>query len=134
MKVKSWERGHNPIVIPNGIPRASIQDADPEAVADVKAAAAADHFCFKIGRFDPDKRWLIAVSAVGYLKRHGKRVRLLIRGGREPHGGEGISHAQHPRLKGVHINSPAETAELAAGLPPHPGAGFVNLTSLFHDA
>ncbi|OLC66924.1 MAG: hypothetical protein AUG06_06290 [Actinobacteria bacterium 13_1_20CM_2_65_11] len=134
MKFKIWERGHNPIVIPNGIPRASIQDADPEAVADVKAAAAADHFCFKIGRFDPDKRWLIAVSAVGYLKRHGKRVRLLIRGGREPHGGEVISHAQHQGLKVVHINSPAEPAELAAVLRQHPEADVVNLTSFVSDA
>src|SRR2546427_2571848 len=130
MKVKSWERGHNPIVIPNGIPRASIQDADPEAVADVKAAAAADHFCFKIGRFDPDKRWLIAVSAVGYLKRHGKRVRLLIRGGREPHGGEGVSHAQHQGLQGVHINSPPEPAALAAGPRPHPEADAGKLPSV----
>src|SRR5258706_603200 len=102
MKFKVWERAINPIVIPNGIPRASIQDAEPGAVADLKAAAAADHFCFKIGRFDPDKRWLMAVSAAGYIKRHGKRVRLLMRGGREPHGGEVITELnliqQRPRL------------------------------------
>ena len=74
MKFRMVESGQNPMVIPNGIPRSSIQDADPEAVAELKAAAAADHFCFKIGRFDPDKRWLMAVSAAGYLKRHGHRV------------------------------------------------------------
>src|SRR5229473_3448646 len=108
MKFKVWERGINPIVIPNGIPRASIQDAEPAAVADLKAAAAADHFCFKIGRFDPDKRWLMAVSAAGYIKRHGKRVRLLMRGGREPHGGEVISHAQHQGLNVVNVNAPGE--------------------------
>src|SRR6266446_2377269 len=34
MKFKVWERGHNPIVIPNGVPRESIHDGDPEAVAD----------------------------------------------------------------------------------------------------
>jgi len=133
MKFKVWERGINPIVIPNGIPRSSIQDADPDAVADLKSAAAADHFCFKIGRFDPDKRWLMAVSAAGYIKRHGKRVRLLMRGGREPHGGEVISHAQHQGLNVVHVNAPAETAGLSAVLRQYPEADVVNLTSFVSD-
>jgi glycosyltransferase involved in cell wall biosynthesis len=133
MKFKVWERGHNPIVIPNGIPRESIHDADPEAVADLKLAAAADHFCFKIGRFDPDKRWLMAVSAAGYIKRHGKRVRLLLRGGREPHGGEVISHAQHQGLNVVHVNAPPEPAGLSAILRQYPEADVVNLTSYVSD-
>jgi glycosyltransferase involved in cell wall biosynthesis len=133
MKFKLWERGHNPIVIPNGIPRSSIHDADPEAVATLKAAAAADIFCFKIGRFDPDKRWLVAVSAAGYLKRHGKRVRLLMRGGREPHGGEVITHAQHQGLNVVHVNAPAEVGGLSAVLQQYPEAEVVNLTSFVSD-
>jgi len=134
MKFKVWERGHNPIVIPNGIPRASIHDADPDAVADLQAAARADHFCFKIGRFDPDKRWLMAVSAAGYLKRHGKRVRLLLRGGREPHGGDVINHAQHQGLNVVHVPAPAEPAGLSAILRQYPEADVVNFTSFVSDA
>ncbi len=133
MKFKVWDRGVNPIVIPNGIPRSSIHDADPEAVADLKSAASADHFCFKIGRFDPDKRWLMAVSAAGYLKRHGKRVRLLMRGGREAHGGEVISHAQHQGLNVVHVDAPAEPVGLSAILRQHPEADVVNLTSFVSD-
>src|SRR5205807_6005482 len=122
MKFRVWERGHNPIVIPNGIPRASIRDADPEVVAELRAAAAADHFCFKIGRFDPDKRWLMAVSAAGYLKRHGKRVRLVIRGGRESHGGEVLVHAQHQGLKVIDMKAPAESSGLCAVLRENPTA------------
>jgi glycosyltransferase involved in cell wall biosynthesis len=133
MKFKVWERGHNPVVIPNGIPRSSIHDADPESVAELKAAAAADHFCFKIGRFDPDKRWLMAVSAAGYLKRHGQRVRLLMRGGREPHGGEVISHAQHQGLNVVHVNAPADSAGLSVIFRQYPEADVVNLTSYVGD-
>jgi glycosyltransferase involved in cell wall biosynthesis len=133
MKFKMWERGHNPIVIPNGIPRASIQDADPEAVADLKAAAEADLFCFKIGRFDPDKRWLMAVSAAGYLKRHGKKVRLVMRGGREPHGGEVITHAQHQGLEVIDVKAPAEPAGLSGILRDNPKADVVNLTSFVSD-
>jgi glycosyltransferase involved in cell wall biosynthesis len=133
MKFKVWERGHNPIVIPNGVPRASIHDADPEAVADLKAAAAVDHFCFKIGRFDPDKRWLMAVSATGYLKRHGQRVRLLMRGGREPHGAEVITHAQHQGLNVVNVNAPEQPAGLSAILRQYPEAEIINLTSYVSD-
>ena len=133
MKFKVWERGHNPIVIPNGIPRASIHDADPEAVADLKAAAAADHFCLKIGRFDPDKRWLMAVSATAYLKRRGRRVRLLMRGGREAHGGEVLAHAQHQGLNVVHVNAPEQPAGLSAILRQYPDAEIVNLTSFVSD-
>src|SRR6266478_1469579 len=133
MKFKVWERGHNPIVIPNGIPRESIHDGDPEAVADLKLAAAADHFCFKIGRFDPDKRWLMAVSTAGYIKRHGKRVRLLMRGGREPHGGEVISHAQHQGLNVVNVNAPGEAAGLSAIFRQYPQADVVNFTSYVSD-
>jgi len=86
MKFKMWDSGQNPIVIPNGIPRESIADADQAAVGELRAAADADHFCFKVGRFDPDKRWLMAVAAAAYLKRRGNSIKLLMRGGREPHG------------------------------------------------
>jgi glycosyltransferase involved in cell wall biosynthesis len=134
MKFRMWESGQNPIVIPNGIPRESIQDADPEAVAELRAAAAADHFCFKIGRFDPDKRWLMAISAAGYLKRHGRRVKLVMRGGREPHGGEVLVHAQNQGLSVVHVNAPADSSGLAAILREHAGADVINLTSFISDA
>jgi len=133
MKFKVWERGQNPIVIPNGIPRESIHDADPEAVADLRTAASADHFCFKIGRFDPDKRWLMAVSAAAYLKRRGKRMRLVMRGGREPHGGEVITHARHQGLEVFDIRAPSDAAGLAAILRENPKADVVNLTSYVSD-
>ncbi len=133
MKFKMWDSGQNPIVIPNGIPRASIADADPVAVAELRTAAAADHFCFKIGRFDPDKRWLMAVSAAAYLKRHGSRVRLLMRGGREPHGGEVIDHARHQGLAVLDANAPADAAGLASVLREHRDADVVNFTSFVSD-
>jgi glycosyltransferase involved in cell wall biosynthesis len=134
MKFKMWELGQNPMVIPNGIPRSSIQDADPEAVAELRAAAAADHFLFKIGRFDPDKRWLMAVSAAGYLKRHGRRVRLVIRGGREAHVGEVLGHAEHQGLTVVDVSAPNEPAELSKLLRDHSEADLINLTSFVSDA
>src|SRR2546421_4865986 len=74
MKFRMWEWGQNPIVIPNGVPPSTGADADSAAIAALREAASADHLCFKIGRFDPDKRWLMAVTAMAYLKQSGSRV------------------------------------------------------------
>src|SRR5260370_8653855 len=75
----------------------------------------------------------MAGSGAGYIKRHGKRVRLLMRGGREPHGGEVIIHAQHQGLNIVHVNAPPEPAGLSAILRQYPDADVVNLTSYVSD-
>ncbi|GAC1473487.1 MAG: hypothetical protein PVSMB3_08640 [Candidatus Dormibacteraceae bacterium] len=133
MKFEMWDWHQNAIVIPNGIPRASIADADPLAVAEVRAAAAADHLCFKIGRFDPDKRWLMAVSAAAYLKRHGSKVKLLMRGGKEPHGGEVLNHARHQGLVVIDSPTPSDVAGLAAMLRANPDADVINLTTFVSD-
>jgi glycosyltransferase involved in cell wall biosynthesis len=133
MKFEMWDWHQNAIVIPNGIPRSSIADADPVAVAELRAAAAADHLLFKIGRFDPDKRWLMAVSAVAYLKRHGSRVKLLMRGGKEPHGGEVLNHARHQGLVVIDAASPRDVAGLAALLRANPEVDVINLTTFVSD-
>jgi glycosyltransferase involved in cell wall biosynthesis len=133
MKFEMWDWGQNPVVIPNGIPRSSIADADPVAVAEVRAAAAADHFCFKIGRFDPDKRWLMAVSAAAYLKRHGSNVKLLMRGGREPHGDEVLDHARRQGLTVVDARTPPDPTGLAGLLRANPETDVINLTSFVND-
>lgn len=133
MKFKMWDSGQNPIVIPNGIPRESIADADQVAVAELRAAAAADHFCFKIGRFDPDKRWLTAISAAAYLKRRGNKVKLLIRGGREPHGSEVFDHARHQGLAVLDAKAPTDSVGLASLLREQPAVDVVNFTSFVSD-
>jgi glycosyltransferase involved in cell wall biosynthesis len=134
MKFRMWEVGQNPIVIPNGIPKESIVDADPVVVSDLRAAAGADHFWFKIGRFDPDKRWLMAVSAAALLKRRGSAVKLLIRGGPEAHGAEVIAHATHEGLVVKHVPAPAAAAELSALLRGSAAADVINFTSFVPEA
>ena len=134
MKFRMWEWGQNPIVIPNGIPRESIADPDPQSVAEVRLAAAADHFWFKIGRFDPDKRWLMAVSAAAQLKRRGRSVKLVMRGGKEPHGAEVVNHAQRQGLVVRHVAAPSDAAGLATLLRESTYADVINLTSFVSDA
>jgi glycosyltransferase involved in cell wall biosynthesis len=133
MKFKLWQWGQNPIVIPNGIPHVSIKDANPVDVHELRLAAGADHFCLKIGRFDPDKRWLMAVSAMGNLKRRGSKVKLVMRGGREPHGGEVLGHAQRQGLSVVDVAAPSDVAGLAAVFRDNLEADVINLTSFVND-
>jgi len=133
MKFTMWSSGQNPVVIPNGIPRSSIADADPAAVAAVRAAAGVDHLCFKIGRFDPDKRWLMAVSAMAYLKRHAQSVKLLMRGGREPHGGEVLDYARHQGLNVVDTVTPGDPSGLVSLLRQNTQADVINFTSFLSD-
>src|SRR5579859_1798399 len=133
MKFKLWQWGQNPIVIPNGIPHVSIKDANPVDVHELRLAAGADHFCLKIGRFDPDKRWLMAVSAMGNLKRRGSKVKLVMRGGREPHGGEVLGHAQRQGLTVVDVAAPSDVAGLASVFRDNLEADVINLTSFVND-
>jgi len=134
MKFRMWEWGQNPIVIPNGIPREAIVDPDPAVVAALRAAAGADHLWFKIGRFDPDKRWLMAITAAAELKRRGRNVKLLMRGGREPHGADVVNHAEHQGLVVRHVKSPGDVASLASLLRESREADVINLTSFLSDS
>jgi glycosyltransferase involved in cell wall biosynthesis len=133
MKLRMWEWGQNPIVIPNGVPLSTRAGVDSAVVADLRDAAAADHFCFKIGRFDPDKRWLMAMTAMAYLRQSGSRVRLLMRGGSEPHGVEVMLHARHHGLHVTDVKAPDDPAGLAQVLRAHPHADVINVTSYISD-
>jgi glycosyltransferase involved in cell wall biosynthesis len=134
MKFRMWEWAQNPIVIPNGIPAESIVEPDPVVVQEIRAAARADNLWFKIGRFDPDKRWLMAVSAAAELKRRGERVRLLMRGGREPHGKEVLGLAEHLGLAVRDVPAPANPPSLAAMLNETAGTDVLNFTSFLDES
>src|SRR5690349_17709382 len=133
MKFRMWDWGQNPIVIPNGIARESIVETDPATVTEIRNAAGTDHLWFKIGRFDPDKRWLMAVAAAGLIKRRGSSVKLLMRGGREPHGLEVIAHAKLQGLVVKDARGPADVPALVALLTDSGDADVINLTSYLSD-
>lgn len=133
MKHLMWDQGVNAIVIPNGIPKAAIKDPPAAGVRALREAAGGRPFCFKIGRFDPDKRWLMAMSAVAILKRQGNRVRLVIRGGKEAHGGEVLAYASHQGLNVVDVHSPDHPVGLAQILGETSDADVINLTTFVAD-
>jgi glycosyltransferase involved in cell wall biosynthesis len=80
--------GQNPLVIPNGIPKSLLNRVDAKAIARLKRSLDADLVLAKVARWDPDKRWNMAVEATARLKDRGLRTVLLARGGIEPHGEE----------------------------------------------
>jgi len=97
MKHRMWSYGVNPLVIPNGIPTRHLTPVEPKDVAKLRKIAQQGDprrlFLFKIGRFDPDKRWIMAIDAVARLKYSGHPVTLFVRGGIEPHGADVLRHA-----------------------------------------
>jgi glycosyltransferase involved in cell wall biosynthesis len=97
MKHRMWSYGVNPLVIPNGIPTRHLAPVEPKDVQKVRKIAQQEDpnrlFLFKIGRFDPDKRWIMAIDAVARLKYSGHPVTLFVRGGIEPHGADVLRHA-----------------------------------------
>jgi glycosyltransferase involved in cell wall biosynthesis len=74
-----------------------------------------------MARFDPDKRWTLAIDTVALLKRHGKAPLLLARGGLEAHGHEVLMRA---RDQGLRI------AECSFGPGPR---GLLDAMSQIHD-
>ena len=104
MKHRMWDWHVNPLVIPNGIPRRYLDPVDPVATQELRSVMTAgerEHqFLFKIGRFDPDKRWVMAIEAAARMKYSGQPMRMVIRGGMEPHGGDVLSRARH---LGLHV-------------------------------
>lgn len=111
MKHIMWGVGCDPLVIPNGIPRRALDPVDEGAVARVRGALGGDPLLFKIGRFDPDKRWNMAVEAVARLKGMGMRPVMPIRGGIEPHGNEVIGNARRLGLSVREVRSEGRSVE-----------------------
>ncbi|MFW5947927.1 MAG: glycosyltransferase, partial [Gemmatimonadota bacterium] len=131
MKHLMWPLGVNPIVIPNGIPPALLAPVDDDAVAAVRRTLdpRGDRIVlFKVGRFDPAKRWHMAVEAAARLKERGHAPFLVISGGIEPHRYEVLDHARARWLdvRTVRADAP-DLATLRALLGPVNGADIIDL-------
>lgn len=131
MKHLMWGMGLNPLVIPNGIPASLLAPVDTRQVAVLRAALRVDEqtiMLFKVGRFDPAKRWIMAVEAASQLKSEGYRVVFPMRGGIEPHGYEVLARARELGLSIVDINvQPDSWPELVRLLQAAPPAEIYNL-------
>lgn len=123
MKHRMWDAGVNPLVIPNGIPSDLLGPIDLHEVRSLRRTLDPDGdavLLFKVGRFDPDKRWLTTVEAAARLKEAGERVVFALRGGIEGHGHEVLAAARSRGLSITDIDGTPET--------------FSDLLSLLHQA
>src|SRR4030042_2497910 len=89
-----WRMGLNPLLVPNGIPRELLRNADDGGAYTLRKALGADLVLCKVARWDPDKRWNMAIEAIAKLKEKGIKTVFLARGGVEPHGQEVLSNAR----------------------------------------
>ena len=132
MKHKMWDLGVNPLVIPNGIPQHllnSVPEADVTQVRDALNADADTILLFKVGRFDPAKRWLSAIDAAAQLKSRGLPVVFLLSGGVEAHGHEVFDRARSHNLTVTHLTeAPSSWDALVETLRDSPRTDLYNLS------
>lgn len=101
MRHRMWSLGVDPLVIPNGLAATALAAPDRSATAAFRNRLAGRVVLSKIARWDPDKRWILAIDTVAELKRQGLRPLLIARGGVEAHGTEVLARAAAARLRVV---------------------------------
>jgi glycosyltransferase involved in cell wall biosynthesis len=97
--------GVNPCVIPNGLGPESFVQPSAEAVLELRKRFQNRLLLAKVARWDPDKRWLLAIATVAELKRKGAAPLLLARGGMEAHEQEVLGAARRFGLRVVERRS-----------------------------
>ncbi|HSF34416.1 MAG TPA: glycosyltransferase [Candidatus Tectomicrobia bacterium] len=130
MKHLMQEWGVNALVIPNGLSADTLLPPGREAVATFKARVRGRTVVSKVARWDPSKRWLLAINTVGAMKRVGWQPLLIARGGLEPHGAEVLAAAAALGLRVVNRVLPQRGAHgLMQTLERLEGINVVNLCS-----
>lgn len=134
MKHRMFAYGINPLVTPNGISPSALVTVSRADRQRLRAAFRSQVALFKIGRFTPDKRWMMAIEAVALLKYAGIWSRILIRGDRSDYGHEVLDRARSLGLSiGVLSERYTTTRDLAAAIDARVEDVLV-LTSFLPDA
>lgn len=111
MKHIMWQMGLNPLVIPNGIPRRLLKKVESKKAGELRRALNNKLVLSKIARWDPDKRWNMAIESVARLKAKGAPVVLMARGGVEAHEGEVIDNARGAGLVVKDVRCQGDTVD-----------------------
>ncbi len=85
MRYRMWDLGVDPLIIPNGIPDEALELPERAALYAFRRRLQHRTVLGKVARWDPDKRWLLAIETVAELRRRGKAPLLIARGGVEAH-------------------------------------------------
>jgi glycosyltransferase involved in cell wall biosynthesis len=90
--------GVDALVVPNGIEADALAAPDGAALSWVRALSGDRPLLVKMARFDPDKRWLLAMDTVAELKQRGRRPLMIARGGMEAHAQDVLARAREHGL------------------------------------
>jgi glycosyltransferase involved in cell wall biosynthesis len=93
MKQLMWGWGVDPLVLPNGLAAEAFMLPTPDTMEAFQARIEGCTVLSKVARWDPDKRWLLAMETIGALKRQHWQPLLIARGGIEGHGAEVLTAA-----------------------------------------
>jgi glycosyltransferase involved in cell wall biosynthesis len=93
MKYRMRPLGVDPLVIPNGLEQEAFLTPERESLVEMHSRFVDRPLLVKMARFDPDKRWTLAIDTLAELKRRGHRPLLVARGGMEAHGHEVLQRA-----------------------------------------
>ncbi|MBI2251817.1 MAG: glycosyltransferase [Armatimonadetes bacterium] len=99
MKHYMWNFELNPLIIPNGISPRFLKKVDLKKVEKLKEIIRSKKLLVKVGRYDPDKRWLMAVHSIYELKKQNYQPFLIMHGGVESHRIEVLNYAKNLNLK-----------------------------------
>lgn len=130
MRGRMWNAGVDPLVLPNGLPPEAFRVPEETVLAEYRRRVGDRLVLAKVARWDPDKRWLLAVDAVGELKRRGRRPLLIARGGLESHGAEVMARSAAAGLTVIERGLPrGGPGDLLRALDNLGQADVVSLTS-----
>jgi glycosyltransferase involved in cell wall biosynthesis len=101
MKHLMWGLGVDPLVIPNGLAADAFVLPAPRAVAAFHEQMPGRTVMSKMARWDPDKRWRLAIATVGAMRQAAWQPLLIARGGVEAHGAEVLATAVAQGLRVV---------------------------------
>jgi glycosyltransferase involved in cell wall biosynthesis len=108
----------------------ALEQPDRQAVSAFRTRVRGRTVLGKVARWDPDKRWLLAIDTVRELKRYGKRPLLIARGGMEAHRQEVLARAASTGLRVTERgNGPADAHGLLESLDGLDGFDVVCLRS-----
>jgi glycosyltransferase involved in cell wall biosynthesis len=133
MKFELALYGVQALVIPNGIPERIFSDASAAGAAYLRRMLSGRHLLLKVGRFDPDKRWLQAIDAVADLRAQSVPVTLIVRGGKESYAVTVFERARERGLAIDDVKLETASAETLAGALANSHADIVNVRSFLPD-
>ena len=93
--------GVDPLAIPNGLSADAFAPPEHRAVSEFRFRLRNRTVLTKMARWDPDKRWLLAIDTISVMKRQGWQPLLIARGGMEAHGTEVLQAAAATGLRVV---------------------------------